>query len=81
MEIVSTTVFIKKARKLMSSEEIRNFEDELSLNPDKWPVVQGTGGIRKARASKSGSGKSGGATSFLTTTARYYFSDGHLCKK
>ncbi|MBW7876877.1 MAG: hypothetical protein H3C47_12920 [Candidatus Cloacimonetes bacterium] len=57
MEIVSTTVFIKKARKLMSSEEIRNFEDELSLNPDKWPVVQGTGGIRKARASKGGSGK------------------------
>jgi hypothetical protein len=36
-------------------------ELEIALAPTAWPVIQGTGGARKARAARGGRGKSGGA--------------------
>jgi Protein of unknown function (DUF1044). len=36
-------------------------ELEIALAPTAWPVIRGTGGARKARASRGGRGKSGGA--------------------
>ncbi|MSP43970.1 MAG: hypothetical protein EXR08_11525 [Alphaproteobacteria bacterium] len=30
------------------------------MTPVKWPVIAGTGGVRKARAARGSSGKSGG---------------------
>lgn len=35
-------------------------EEEIANNPTKWPVIQGTGGIRKARFSIGNKGKRGG---------------------
>ena len=60
MEIIRTTLYIKKARKLLTKGEILKAEDEIALSPDRWPVISGTGGVRKARSSKGDSGKSGG---------------------
>lgn len=60
MEIVRTRVYKRKSAKLLSAEEIRAAENEIIWAPEKWPVITGTGGIRKARAARGGSGKSGG---------------------
>ena len=36
-------------------------ECEIANDPEKWPVIAGTGGLRKARVSRPGMGKRGGA--------------------
>jgi hypothetical protein len=33
----------------------------IAADPEHWPVISGTGGLRKARASRPGMGKRGGA--------------------
>jgi hypothetical protein len=60
MELVRTRVYEKKAAKLLSGAEMATAEDEICREPEKWPVVSGTGGLRKARAGRGASGKSGG---------------------
>ena len=60
MEIIRTRIYERKAGKLLSSTEMLAAENEIVAAPEKWPVVSGTGGIRKARAAKGNSGKSGG---------------------
>lgn len=60
MDITRTHIYEKKASKLLSEDELRKAEDEIASCPEKWPVLQGTGGVRKARASRGNSGKSGG---------------------
>jgi hypothetical protein len=60
MEIVRTRIYERKAGKLLSSLEMQQAEDEIAALPDKYPVVSGTGGIRKARAARGNTGKSGG---------------------
>ena len=35
-------------------------ETAIAENPLRWPVIPGTGGVRKARHAASGRGKSGG---------------------
>jgi len=35
-------------------------ENRIAENPTYWPIVSGTGGVRKARAARPGRGKSGG---------------------
>ena len=42
-------------------EDIRLLEIEIMKRPDKNPVLQGTGGLRKARIALEKKGKSGGA--------------------
>jgi len=44
-----------------SDEDLRILEIDIMTNPDKYPVVQGTGGLRKARIALEGKGKRGGA--------------------
>ena len=39
---------------------MRAAEDEIAEAPEAWPVIAGTGGVRKARAARGASGKSGG---------------------
>lgn len=41
-------------------EQIRTLQRELLDNPEKGSLIAGTGGSRKVRLGKSGSGKSGG---------------------
>ncbi len=60
MKIVRTRIYERKSAKLLSEEEKHVAENEIILAPEKWPVIIGTGGVRKARAARGGSGKSGG---------------------
>ncbi|MDX2094850.1 MAG: type II toxin-antitoxin system RelE/ParE family toxin [Alphaproteobacteria bacterium] len=60
VEIVRTRIYERKAAKLLSGAETLVAENEIAAAPEKWPVVSGTGGIRKARAARGNAGKSGG---------------------
>lgn len=60
MEIVRTRVFERKSAKLLSEAEKLVAENEIIAAPEKWPVIAGTSGVRKARAARGSSGKSGG---------------------
>ena len=42
-------------------EDLRLLELDIKKHPDKYPVMQGTGGLRKARIAMENRGKSGGA--------------------
>ncbi len=42
-------------------ESLRLLELEIMNDPEKFPVIQGTGGLRKARIALQGTGKRGGA--------------------
>jgi hypothetical protein len=59
--IVATSVYARRARRLLSAAERAAAELELSLAPGAWPVVGGTGGCRKARVARAGMGRRGGA--------------------
>lgn len=53
--------------RIASPAEREAFENEIAAAPTRWPVVGGTGGVRKARVMVGGRGKRGGAR------AIYYF--------
>ena len=57
---IETPIFTQEVVTLLSDEEYRAFQNELMQAPDAWPVIQGSGGIRKARCKSKGKGKSGG---------------------
>jgi len=61
MKVVATLGYDRRARKLLTPAERTAVELEIALAPTAWPVIRGTGGARKARASRGGRGKSGGA--------------------
>ena len=42
-------------------EDLRLLELDIMEHPEKYPVMQGTGGLRKARIAIDNTGKSGGA--------------------
>jgi hypothetical protein len=60
MRVVRTSRFAKNAERLLTMPELRLAEFEIVSQPERWPVVQGTGGCRKARARRGSAGKSGG---------------------
>ena len=43
-------------------EDLRLLEIEIMKNPDRYPVMKGTGGLRKARIAIENKGKSSGAS-------------------
>ncbi|MBQ6814436.1 MAG: type II toxin-antitoxin system RelE/ParE family toxin [Lachnospiraceae bacterium] len=58
---VQTREFTKKWEELgYDDSDLRKLEFELIKNPDGYPVIRGTGGLRKMRFAKDNSGKSGG---------------------
>ncbi len=59
---IQTIEFSRKWEELgLDDEDLRLLEIDIMQNPDKYPVMQGTGGLRKARISlNSNKGKSGG---------------------
>ena len=61
VKVVATTAYDRRARKLLTAEERATAELGIALAPDAWPVIPGTGGARKARAARGGTGKRGGA--------------------
>ena len=61
MQILATKVYRRRVAKLLSADERQAAEDEIAQDPLRWPVIRGTGGLRKARAARGSTGKSGGA--------------------
>jgi hypothetical protein len=61
MKIVYTTVYERRVGTLLTPAERKQAEDAIAANPTVHPVMQGTGGIRKARAARGSKGKRGGA--------------------
>jgi hypothetical protein len=58
--IVSLPGYEREIAKLLEFDERKSLENHLAANPEIYPVVAGTGGVRKARWSRNASGKSGG---------------------
>ncbi|MCK6453674.1 MAG: type II toxin-antitoxin system RelE/ParE family toxin [Alphaproteobacteria bacterium] len=61
MQIIPTAPYLRRVRKLLTESERIRAEAEIAIDPEAWPVVVGTGGIRKARVRRGSRGKSGGA--------------------
>ena len=60
MTTIETPSFLRDAKRLMDEAERLEIISFLARNPDAGDIVQGTGGIRKVRFAREGSGKSGG---------------------
>jgi hypothetical protein len=60
IRIKATPPYERKVGEILTSAERKAVEDEIADNPERWPTVAGTGGARKARVKKRGTGKSGG---------------------
>ncbi len=59
--VVATSAFTTRAKKLgLSAEELAAIYDIYASTPDYGQVIKRTGGLRKARAAKDATGKSGG---------------------
>jgi len=58
--VVELPEFIRRSKKLLSEKERENIIDYLASHPVSGVIIQGTGGIRKLRWKREGSGKSGG---------------------
>jgi hypothetical protein len=67
--IAETPVFVRYAAEVWSDAERQEFINYIAANPEAGDIVRGSGGCRKVRWSRSGTGKSGGARViyFLTT--------------
>ena len=62
LQVKATPKFLKIAKRIMTPEVLQTLIDTLTLQPEKGPVIQGTGGIRKIRwrTGNDNKGKSGG---------------------
>jgi hypothetical protein len=61
MRFIETSMFTKRFTRIADDEALRKLQLDLAMNPSKGPVIQGAGGLRKARIAARGKGKSGGA--------------------
>lgn len=59
--IVELPAFVKQAKAVWSDAEYEDFTFWLANYPEAGDVIPGTGGARKVRWSRAGSGKSSGA--------------------
>lgn len=60
MVIIETSIFTRQVQKLLSDEEYRHLQMELSNHPDMGAIIPGSGGLRKVRWGLQGRGKRGG---------------------
>ena len=58
--VAETAVFVRKASALWTDEELFEFVDFTARNPEAGDLISGSGGVRKVRWSRQGSGKRGG---------------------
>jgi hypothetical protein len=58
--VAETTVFIRQAADVWTDEERSTFLDFIARNPEAGDVIPESGGVRKVRWSRQGSGKRGG---------------------
>jgi len=59
--VAETAVFVRYAAEVWSDTERQEFISFIAANPEAGDIVRGSGGCRKVRWSRSGTGKSGGA--------------------
>ena len=57
--VIETPIYSRKAEALLSDSEREEFAVFISRNPTAGSVVRGSGGVRKVRWARTGSGKSG----------------------
>ncbi|MBF0367883.1 MAG: type II toxin-antitoxin system RelE/ParE family toxin [Magnetococcales bacterium] len=60
MTVVETHEFQAQAKKLLGQEEVLALINHLSRNPTDGDLIEGTGGVRKLRWRRPGTGKRGG---------------------
>jgi mRNA-degrading endonuclease RelE of RelBE toxin-antitoxin system len=58
---IETPIFTKRITALLSDEQYRSIQNDLSEQPKKGPVIKGSKGLRKLRCAIPGKGKRGGA--------------------
>ena len=58
--VVELGEYVQKSKKLLSEDESRNLINYLAANPKAGVRMRGTGGIKKIRWKRDGSGKRGG---------------------
>ena len=59
--VVETSVFDRQADKIWNEEERSGLVDYLARNPEAGEIIPGTGGVRKLRWGRTGTGKRGGS--------------------
>jgi hypothetical protein len=59
--VAETPIFIRYASEIWSDTERQEFITYIAWNPEAGAVIRGSGGCRKVRWSRSGTGKRGGA--------------------
>ena len=59
--VAETPMFMRAAEKIWSEDERAALVDFVAHNPEAGDVIPGSGGVRKLRWARSGSGKRGGA--------------------
>ena len=75
LTIYETPTFVAEAARIWSEEERLAFFDWIAAEPDAGAVIKGSGGCRKVRWSRPGSGKSSGARIIYFT----HLAAGELC--
>ena len=68
--IVETVPFLRQAASLWKEDERRAFVDFIAANPEAGAVIPDTGGVRKIRWSRPGTGKRSGVRVIYFTTMR-----------
>ena len=58
--VVETNIFHLKAARIWTPQQYEEFVGYIAVNPHAGDVIPGSGGVRKIRWSKQGSGKRGG---------------------
>jgi hypothetical protein len=58
--VAETSLFVKQSDAVWKTEERLEFIDFIATNPEAGDIIPGTGGVRKVRWSRQGSGKRGG---------------------
>jgi hypothetical protein len=69
ISVAETPLFVRQAEKIWSEAEREAFVDFIARNPEAGDIIPETGGVRKVRWSRAGSGKRGG------TRVIYFFLD------
>jgi hypothetical protein len=58
--VAETAVFVRQASALWTEDERFEFVDFIARNPEAGDLIPGSGGVRKVRWGRQGSGKRGG---------------------
>ena len=58
--VAETSLFVRQAADIWSDEERTEFINFIALNPERGDLIPHSGGVRKLRWSRRGSGKRGG---------------------